>query len=193
VNGNLASAFILLLQSAPAPTLDPSVLPRVGTVDERFQSYNVEMVEVTGGRFWRHYGPEFEALLQQPVAPPAGSGTPTGINPALYEQRPPIDLYDQRLRTLAAGLGPAYVRVSGTWANSTWLADADPPPSTPPKGWNAVLTRQQWKGVADFVRAVDGKLVTSFATSAGPGRASPPARSWTTRSRSASRSPPPSS
>jgi hypothetical protein len=30
------------------PTLvDPSRLPRLGTIDERFQSYNVEMVEVT--------------------------------------------------------------------------------------------------------------------------------------------------
>jgi hypothetical protein len=25
----------------------------VGTVDERFQSYNIEMVEVIGGRFWK--------------------------------------------------------------------------------------------------------------------------------------------
>jgi hypothetical protein len=27
-------------------------LRQVATADERFQSYNVEMVEVTGGRFW---------------------------------------------------------------------------------------------------------------------------------------------
>jgi hypothetical protein len=154
-------------QQAPTPTLDPAAFARVGTVDERFQSYNVEMVEVTGGRFWRHYGPELDALLQQPPAAPAGSGTPAGLNPGLFEQRAPIDLADARLRTLAAGLGPAYVRVSGTWANSTWLADSATPPDAPPKGYNAVLTRQQWKGVVDFARAVDGRLVTSFATSAG--------------------------
>ena len=154
-------------QQAPTPTLDPAAFARVGTVDERFQSYNVEMVEVTGGRFWRHYGPELDALLQQPPAAPAGSGTPAGLNPGLFEQRPPIDLADARLRTLAAGLGPAYVRVSGTWANSTWLADSATPPDAPPKGFSAVLTRQQWKGVVDFARAVDGRLVTSFATSAG--------------------------
>jgi hypothetical protein len=43
--------------AAQAPTLsvDPSRLPRLGTVDARFQSYNVEMVEVTGGRFWKPY------------------------------------------------------------------------------------------------------------------------------------------
>jgi hypothetical protein len=36
--------------AAQVPTLsvDPSRLPRLGTIDERFQSYNVEMVEVTG-------------------------------------------------------------------------------------------------------------------------------------------------
>ena len=30
-------------------------MPLVGTVDERFQSYNIEMVEVIGGRFWKPY------------------------------------------------------------------------------------------------------------------------------------------
>ena len=35
--------------------LHPSTLKRVGTVSPRFQSYNVEMIEVTGGRFWAPY------------------------------------------------------------------------------------------------------------------------------------------
>jgi len=30
-------------------------MPRIGTVDERFRSFNIEMVEVTGGRFWAPY------------------------------------------------------------------------------------------------------------------------------------------
>lgn len=30
-----------------------------------------------------------------------------------------------------------------------------------------MLTRQEWKGVVDFARAVDAKIVTSFATSPG--------------------------
>jgi hypothetical protein len=166
--GTAALAHQVPAQSAaPAPVLDPATLARVGTVDERFQSYNVEMVEVTGGRFWRHYGPELDALLKQPPAITPTSGAPAGMDPALFEQRAPIDLSDSRLRTLAAALGPAYVRVSGTWANSTWLADSDSPPSAPPKGFNAVLTRPQWKGVLDFVGAVHGQLVTSFATSVG--------------------------
>ena len=34
--------------------LDPRMMPRIGQVDERFQSARVEMVEVTGGR-WAPY------------------------------------------------------------------------------------------------------------------------------------------
>jgi hypothetical protein len=39
-----------------AVSLDPVKMARIGTVDERFQSYNIEMVEVIGGRFWKPYG-----------------------------------------------------------------------------------------------------------------------------------------
>ncbi len=72
------------------------------------------------------------------------------------------------MRKLAAALGPAYVRVSGTWANTAYFHNSDQPvPKTPPKGFGGVLTRRQWKGVIDFAQAVDSKLVTSFATSTG--------------------------
>ena len=36
-------------------SLDPAKMAAIGTVDERFQSYNIEMVEVIGGRFWKPY------------------------------------------------------------------------------------------------------------------------------------------
>src|ERR1700733_3896201 len=102
---------------ADAPSVTPSSLPRVGTVDARFQSYNIEMIEVTGGRFWKPYSSKPDA---QPASPPrSGSNTPPGMDPNLYEYRPPIDLADARLRKLAAALAPAYLRVSGTWANTT--------------------------------------------------------------------------
>jgi heparanase len=41
--------------SAADPTipLAPAAMVRIGSIDERFQSYNVEMVEVTGGHLWR--------------------------------------------------------------------------------------------------------------------------------------------
>jgi hypothetical protein len=91
-----------------------------------------------------------------------------GIDPGMFASRPPADLANARLRALAAALGPAYVRVSGTWANSVYFHDVDTaPPQAPPAGFQGVLTRAQWKGVVDFARAVDAKIVTSFAISAG--------------------------
>lgn len=155
-----------------ARALSPSSMPRIGAIDERFQSYNVEMVEVTGGRFWKPYASAPEAAPNvspntKEAASPPGPPTPAGMNPDLYEYRPPIDLANARLRKLAAGLGPAYVRVSGTWANTTYFPGPDEAPTAPPAGFNGVLSRAQWKGVVDFARAVDARIVTSFAMSPG--------------------------
>jgi len=36
---------------AQAPSVDVAHMRRIGTVDERFQSYNIEVVEVIAGRF----------------------------------------------------------------------------------------------------------------------------------------------
>ena len=52
----------------------PATMARVGVVDDRYQSYNVEMLEVTGGKFWRPYGPELDAALRN-NRPPATTGT----------------------------------------------------------------------------------------------------------------------
>src|SRR5690606_26757731 len=71
------------------------------------------------------------------------------------------------LRKLAAALAPAYMRVSGTWANTTWFADTDTPPEEPPEGFNAVLTRDQWRGVVEVAQAVDADIATSMPISAG--------------------------
>jgi hypothetical protein len=154
--------------TSSAGVIAPENMPRIGTVDDRFQSYNIEMVEVTGGRFWKPYK-DIDALLKaQASTKGSRSNQPAGMSPGLYQYRPPIDLSNARLRTLATALGPAYVRVSGTWANTTFFQNSDEPaPKTAPKGFNGVLTRQQWKGVVDFARAVDAEIVTSFATSAG--------------------------
>ena len=121
-------------------------LAQVGEVDERFVSYNVEMVEVTGGRFWRPYGSE-------------------GSDP--YEYRGPMDLSDEKLRQLAAALGPSYVRVSGTWANATYFPESADFEGDAPEGFDTVLTHAQWRGVIGFAAAADGEIVTSFATSKG--------------------------
>lgn len=131
----------------PATNADVVLQPEgtiVATVDERFGSYNIEMVEVTGGAFWQPYD--------------AGSGKVI---------RPPIDLASPKLRNLARALGPTYIRVSGSWAIDTWF-DPDATASTEaPEGFRAVLTGEQWKGVGAFAKAVDGLVTTSFAGNDG--------------------------
>lgn len=171
-----ASAVLAMLGSASCSkspgvtspvTVEPAKMSRIGTVDQRFQSYNVEMLEVTGGRFWKPYK-DIGTTSKKPAPNEQAGSNPAGMDPNLYEYRAPIDLANARLRKMAAALGPAYVRVSGTWANTTYFHNSDKPaPKTPPKGFNGVLTRQQWKGVIDFAHAVDANLITSFATSPG--------------------------
>jgi hypothetical protein len=150
-------------------TLAPASMPGIGRVDERFQSFNVEMVEVTGGRFWKPYSQLADPNLKpQPSAQQGSSNQPVGMNPALFQYRQPIDLTNPRLRKLAAALGPAYMRVSGTWANTTYFQNSDDTvPGAAPPGFKGILTRRQWKGVVDFSHAVNAKIVTSFAISAG--------------------------
>lgn len=134
--------------------LDISKMKIIGEVDERYQSFNVEMCEVIGGEFWVPYH------LMDSVR---RNTDRTGFD-ALKWKIPPINLYGEKLRMLASALGPAYVRVSGTWANAVYFQDNDEPKmASPPEGYQNILTRQQWKGVLDFCEAVDGKLVTSFS------------------------------
>ncbi len=110
---------------APGASITPGKMAKIATIDERFQSYNIEAVEVTGGRFWKPFAKAGEA---KPVEekPSAATAMP-GMDPSLYEYRAPIDLSNKRLRRLAAALGPAYVRVSGTWMNSTYFQEPDAP------------------------------------------------------------------
>src|SRR3954469_11923127 len=146
--------------------LDPATMKRVGTVDDRYQSYNVEMLEVTGGRFWKPYK-DISKTGGQAGSEAKGADAPAGMSPDLYQYRPPIDLTNRRLRAMAGALGPSYVRISGTWANTTYFTDTDTAPKDPPKGYGGVLTRQQWLGAIDFSRAVDAPIVTSLPNSEG--------------------------
>lgn len=155
---------IAVAQGAPltvAPATNLGMLRPIGKVSERFQSYNIEMAEVVGAPFWKPYS-KHQA--------PAHAHAPAGGNPMarLFEKQKPIDLSNPRLRTLAAALGPAYVRVSGTWANSAYFQNNDAPAlRKPPSGFRSVLTRAEWRGVVDFAKAANAHLVTSFAISPG--------------------------
>ncbi|MCH7627502.1 MULTISPECIES: hypothetical protein [Novosphingobium] len=143
-----ATALAALTGAAkvPSASLQLGKLEKIGTVSERYQGYNVEMVEVTGGRFWAPYG---------------------GPADERYRQRPPIDLSDPKLVALAKALGPSLLRVSGTWANNTYLEAEGEHLAAPPAGFVQVLTRDQWKNVVAFSKAVDAPIVTSFAVSNG--------------------------
>ncbi|MDR3573916.1 MAG: hypothetical protein P4L50_08645 [Anaerolineaceae bacterium] len=145
--------------------ISPKNMKVLGQVDPRYVSYNVEAVEVTGGRFWAPY----KSLSQDVAAPPPSAAHPgPGAFDSRFQYRSPIDLSNPKLRKLAAALGPAYVRVSGTWRNSTYFQDNDEPAlKTPPVGFQNVLTRSEWKGVVDFAHAVNGEIVASVTTSAG--------------------------
>jgi Glycosyl hydrolase family 79, N-terminal domain. len=127
-------------------------LKQVGEVDERYQSFNVEMCEIVGGKFWIPYD-----LLDS-----THQATLEGFD-ALKRSIAPINLYQKKLRALTSALGPTYIRVSGTWANTVYFQNNDDAKlSKAPEGYENVLTRKEWKGVIDFCKAVDGKLVTSF-------------------------------
>lgn len=151
-------------QEQPLKIASSAHMTRVGSIDERYQSYNIEMLEITGGMFWKLYS---SALNGPTAGAPDRSGVPAGMDADLYEYRPPVDLSNNKLRKLGAALGPAYVRVSGTWANTMFFADAEPAPFSPPSGFNGVLSRERWKGVVDFAAATDTRIVTSMAISAG--------------------------
>lgn len=138
-------------------TINLKQMKKLGTVDERYQSFNIEMCEVVGGKFWIPY----EILDTM-------KGKRKGGFDALKRQILPINLYGKKIRTLASALGPTYIRVSGTWANTTYFQDNDEPKlAVAPEGYENVLTRKEWKGVLDFCNSVNAKLVTSFAISNG--------------------------
>src|SRR5689334_10998015 len=106
------AAYVLLLTSAPllvrtqAVSVNPSQMPRIATVDERYVSYNIEMAEVTGGNFWKPYHSQSSAAARA-IKPQLSGSPPAGMNPGMYQYRPPIDLSNPRLRNLASALGPA--------------------------------------------------------------------------------------
>ena len=176
-NGALGPVLVTLLLSChlvaaspPSTSFSPATMRAIATIDDRFESYNVEMAEVIGGKFWKPYDPVTLASLEAKAADAKAGNSASlviGQDPTMFQARAPIDLSNPRLRRLASALAPAYVRVSGTWANSAFFSDSDSQPAQPPAGFQGVLSRSQWKGVIDFSQAVNAELVTSFAISAG--------------------------
>ena len=142
--------------------LAPEALKELRQIDERLVSYNVEMTEVTGGTFWKAYT---EAQVDGTEAfPEIKDWTNMGNLQQWYD---PIDTTNKRLIKLAKDLGPAWVRVSGTWANKTYYDFDGHCNGVVPEGFQNLLTKDQWLSLLDFVKAVDGKLLVSIANCPG--------------------------
>ena len=138
--------------------LDPKSLKELRQMDERLVSYNVEMTEVTGGTFWRAYtDAQVDGTEEFPVI---SDWRDMGNLQQWYD---PIDLYNPRLRKLARELGTAWVRVSGTWANKTYYDFDGHTGGKVPEGFQNLLTKEQWIGVLEFVKATGAKLLVSMA------------------------------
>lgn len=152
----LAAVFAIVGFASPSaskvndqavPLLEPASLPKIALVGSHYLSFNIEMAEVTGGEFWAPYGdPEKRRL-----AP-----------------RSPLALDDPRLKLLAKALGPTTIRVSGTWANSTYIPGlAEVAPEVPPVGFRQVLRHERWRALTAFARESGNALLLSFPASDG--------------------------
>jgi len=137
-------------------------LQKLREVDPRLVSYNVEMTEVTGGTFWKAYTEaQVDGTEEFPVI---RDWTNMGNLQQWYD---PIDTTNPRLIRLAKELGPAWIRVSGTWANKTCYDFDGKYGGKAPEGFQNVLTKEQWLHLLDFVKAVNGKLLVSIANCPG--------------------------
>lgn len=174
----IVSAVLCLTGSASALAqgmaiaISPQSLPVIGHTDVRYQSYNIDLIAITGMAAKPKADPNKTAPLAENEAKVAR--VMSGV-----QLEKPLDLSNARLRKLAAALGPAYLRTSGTSANSVYFQDDDKPLlAAPPTGFATVLNRAQWRGVVEFAHAVDAKLLVSFTINDGVRDA---AGTWTPR------------
>ncbi len=146
---------------------------KLRTLNERYVSYNVEMAEVTGGTFWKTYPKDVIAGTEE-FKLNAQTQSLNDMFGDLMQYYRPIDLYNEKLRKLAKNLGRVWVRVSGTWATKTYYDFDGTTNGKVPDGYLNILTKEQWLGVLDFVKAVDGKLLISVANCPGVHKADEP-------------------
>ena len=144
----------------PHIKLELGNLETLRTVNPRLMSYNVEMTEVTGGTFWKAYTPEQIAGTEK-FPPIKGMHEMAG----LMQWYDPIESTNPRLIKLAKELGPAWMRVSGTWATKTYYDFEDT--GVAPEGWQNRMTKQQWVDILKFADAIGAKVLISVANCQG--------------------------
>jgi len=127
----------------------------VAEVDERFLSVAVDSAQVVGGVFW----------------------SPDGSVEIEGETRvEPYDFGRERLRRMAAGLAPAYLRIGGTAADRVYYDLSDEPVEQAPEPYENVMTRQMFDGIASFANDLDYEIL--FTLAAGPGPRDPQSQAW---------------
>jgi heparanase len=114
-------------------------------VDERYLSFAVDSAQVFGGRFWN--------------PTPGAADAEVDVVPYDFER--------ERIRTLAAGLAPAMLRVGGTSADHVHVDLTDSPADTPPDPYQLQLTADDWDRITDFTDELDLDLF--FTLNVGPG------------------------
>ncbi len=147
-------------------TLEGSNLTEIRKMDSRVQSYNIEMTELTGGTFWKPYTLEQVAGTEEfPIADDMQEMLK--IMKDMQTIQPEINLYNEKLRTLAKAFGPVIIRISGSWANRTYYDLDNHTNGVVPEGFEFVLTKEQWQGALDFAKAVDAQILLSVANCVG--------------------------
>ena len=157
------------MRAAPA-AVTPATMPRVATVDERYQSYNVEMAEVVGGKFWKPYGTRSTAAPPVPAAQASQAGAVRADRPRSESLRgAPAHRSLQRPTAHARRGARTRIRARERHVGELGLLSrlGRSGAATAPKGFQSVLTRRQWAGVIEFAHAVSAGLVSSFPVSQG--------------------------
>ena len=147
-------------------SLNPQTLKVIRQMDSRVQSYNIEMTELTGGTFWVPYT-EKQISGEEPFPTCGKMEDMMAMLAKMQTSVPAINLYDPRIRSLAAAMGRVIIRFSGSWATRTYYDFDGHTGGKAPEGFQFVLTREQWQGALDFVRHTGGQILVSVANSFG--------------------------
>jgi hypothetical protein len=97
----LTPAVKRIIQIA-ALKIDFSSMKRIGGVDERFQFYNVEMVEVIGGEFWKPY--KMMDSLPRLESTPEQKGKYWEMHQLLMDHPQSLGIISLKLRAREAGV-----------------------------------------------------------------------------------------
>jgi len=121
----------------------------IGVVSPEYLSFSIDASQVTGGKWWN----------------PSGAGQEMGSGTV---HAPLFDFNRSRLDLLTQALSPAYLRIGGSESDKVYYnLQADGSVSSPPAGYQSVLTRAQWDALNAF--AVRNNLQVVFTLNAGPG------------------------